>query len=151
MWHSWLMRSVREFRREIDVAAPAERVWAVLCEVERWPEWTESMAEITALAPGGVAVGSQFRVLQPRLPVTIWTVTELAKDASFAWASRAGIITSFADHQVTPAADGCRVELLFRQTGPLAWLSALIFGRLIRTYLSMEAEGLKRRAEQGTS
>jgi hypothetical protein len=39
------------------------------------------------------------------------------------------------------------VELGTAQTGPLAWLVGILYGRLTRRYIGMEAQGLKRFCE----
>jgi hypothetical protein len=52
-----------------------------------------------------------------------------------------------ATHAVEPCARGSRVTLTVRFEGWLAPLIALLAGGLTKTYLSMEAAGLKARCE----
>lgn len=134
------------YRDEIQVPAPAQRVWAVLLDVERWPQWTPSMTAVQLLTPGPLAVGSQVRVQQPRLPAAQWTVDELVIGRSFAWTSSSAGTTSRANHTVVPTASGCRVQVSLAQTGPLAGLLAFGYGRLTRRYLRQELHGLRQHA-----
>lgn len=139
-----------EFRDSSDIRAPADAVWALLFDVERWPEWTASMRRVTKLEPGPLVEGSRVRVHQPRIPPRVWTVGEAQPGRSFAWTSHSAGISSFADHRITEAGGTCTVELVLRQTGRLAWLSTLGYGRLTRRYLRLETEGLKRRVEDAS-
>jgi uncharacterized protein YndB with AHSA1/START domain len=136
-----------EYRTSVLIAAPPERVWEVLLDVERWPEWTPSMTRVQRLDEGELRVGSRARVKQPRLPPGSWTVTELEPGRSFTWRSRSGGVTSEGVHGVEPSAEGSLATLAFRQTGLLAGLIAVLGGKQIRRYVDMELAGLKRRSE----
>ncbi|OBG41152.1 SRPBCC family protein [Mycolicibacter heraklionensis] len=135
------------YTRTDPIAARPSEVWAVLTDVERWPDWTASMREIVRLDTGPLRVGSTARVRQPTGRPMVWTVTEIVHERSFTWtASTAGIrFTGF--HELTPTGSGVRAALTFTVTGPMAWLAGLLAGGRIRRYVDMEADGLKRRSE----
>lgn len=136
------------YTRTDTIAAGPSEVWAVLIDVENWPDWTASMREITRLESGPLRVGSTARVRQPIGKPMIWTVTELASERSFTWTASAPGLQFTGYHELTPSDDGVRAELTFTLTGPLAWLGRLLAGRRMRQYVDMEADGLKRQAEQ---
>jgi uncharacterized protein YndB with AHSA1/START domain len=132
------------------IYAPAERAWATLVDVERWPSWTRSVSSATALDGGPLAVGRRVRVVQPRRRPAIWTVTELDEPRRFTWSTgRPGVRLS-AEHQLTPAGDAAVVvHLRLRQTGALAVLLAPLGRRMARRYLEMELSGLKAYVQAG--
>ena len=136
-----------EYQTSVLIAAPPERVWEVLVDIERWPEWTPSMTRVERLDDGELRVGSRARVKQPRLPPSSWTVTQLDPGRSFTWRSRSGGVTSEGTHGVETSGEGSRATLIFRQTGLLAGLIGRVGGRIIRRYVEMEVTGLKRRSE----
>lgn len=135
----------------VEIAATPEDVWAVLVDVERWPQWTNSMSDVKFIDPGPLAVGSRVRIKQPRLPPTVWEVTALEPVRSFTWKATAPGVTTVADHRLAAAAaDHVTVTLSIQRSGALAGLVDRLFGRLTREYVGMEAEGLKRRCETAT-
>lgn len=139
------------FETRVDIAAAPEDIWAVLVDVERWPQWTDSMSEVRLLGEGPLAVGTRVRIKQPRLPPTVWEVTSMEPLHSFSWTAAAAGMTTVADHRVTStstASGPVTVTLTIRRSGALAPLVDLVLGGVTRRYVSMEAEGLKRRCEQ---
>ncbi|BBX23802.1 hypothetical protein MTER_32130 [Mycolicibacter terrae] len=136
-----------QYTRTDSIAARPADVWAVLTDLEHWPDWTASMREITRLDAGPLCVGSTARVRQPTGRPMVWTVTELADERSFTWtASTAGIrFTGY--HELIPTGSGVQAVLTFTVTGPMAWLGRLLAGGRVRRYVDMEADGLKRHSE----
>ena len=123
------------------IAAPAERVWSILSDVERWPTWTKSVTSVELDGP--LAVGSQAKIRQPKLPVTTWTVTEVVPGRSFTWHSAAPGSRATGWHEVTATGDGtCEVRLALEQAGPLGSLVGLLYRGLTKRYVQMEADGL---------
>ena len=136
----------------IDIEAAPESVWAALTDVESWPKWTPSMTFVQRLDGGELALGSQARIHQPRLPELVWTVTALQPGRSFTWQAQSAGVKTAGDHEVA-APGGGRVRLIvsIRQTGPLAALVGLLTARQTRRYLSLEAAGFKRCCEQAAA
>jgi hypothetical protein len=132
-----------------DIDASPERVWEVMRGVERWPEWTASMQKVERLDTGAFAVGSTARVKQPRLPSSTWRVTALDAGRGFVWETTSLGTRTIAGHRIERRDAGSRVTLTVRMTGGLTPLFAPLTSRFVRGYMEMEAEGLKRRCEEG--
>ena len=123
------------------VAAPADRAWAILSDVERWPTWTASMSQV--VIDGPLQVGAVAKIRQPKLPATAWTVTEVVPGRSFSWESKAPGSLAVGEHEITPTGDDtCEVRLMLDQTGPFGSLVGLLYRGLTRRYVQMEADGL---------
>jgi hypothetical protein len=95
-----------EQRTSIDVAASPDRVWEVLVDVERWPEWTDSVSSVRPLDAGPLAVGSRVEISQPRIPTGTYTVTALELGSAFTWEQRQPGSTVSAHHECAPLPDG---------------------------------------------
>src|SRR3712207_7011790 len=137
-----------EQRTSIHVEASPDRVWEVLVDVERWPEWTDSVSWARPLSDGPLAVGSQVEVSQPRIPTGTYTVTALQPGRAFTWEQRQPGSTVSAHHECTQLPDGgTRVDLRVVMSGAIGGMVGRIYRKLTRRYLAMEAAGLKARAE----
>ena len=135
-----------DFSIAIEIPAPTDRVWAVMSDVERWPEWTPTVTSIERLDQGPLVVGSRARIRQPRLPPATWRVTELVPGRSFTWVTHSPGVLVIAHHGVESAGDGTRAVLSLRFSGLLGPLVARMTRGLNERYLGMEANGLKARS-----
>ncbi len=82
----------------IDIDADAARVWEILSDVERWPEWTPTVTSVERLDRRPFGVGSRFRIRQPKLPTAVWTVTTLEPGCYFEWRNVSPGLTSVGGH-----------------------------------------------------
>jgi uncharacterized protein YndB with AHSA1/START domain len=117
-----------EVSREIE--APAERVWALLADPQRWVTWGPSVRGVDASA-GWVEPGKRGRV---RTPVGLWLPFEItAVDAGRAWRWRvAGVEAT--GHRVEPLGAG-RCRAVFVVPGwafPYGLVCRVALGRLAR-------------------
>jgi uncharacterized membrane protein len=131
----------------IDIAAPPERAWQAVTDVEDWPRWTTSMSEVKRLDEGPLRVGSRARVRQPRLPVLVWEVTDLDEGTSFSWVTRTPGVVATAGHEVIATRDGSRLTLSVSWTGVFGGLTGALVGERTRKSIAQEANGLKACAE----
>jgi uncharacterized protein YndB with AHSA1/START domain len=137
---------VSRFSIAVDIPAAPERVWEVLADVERWPEWTGTVTRICRLDPGPLAVGSRARIHQPRLLPATWRIVELAEGRRFTWVTGSPGVRVVAEHAVEPTAAGSRATLSVRFEGLLASLVARLTRDLNQRYLALEAAGLRERS-----
>ena len=133
----------------VDIAAPPERVWEVLTDVESWSEWASTVTSVGRLDDGPLRLGSRAKIRQPRIPETEYVVTELEPGRSFTWvATGPGVLTT-ARHDVEALpGGGTRVRLSVTQSGWLGSSMGRFYRGLTDRYLANEANGLKARCEQ---
>lgn len=133
----------------VEIAAPPERVWEVMSDVEQWSEWTSTVTSVRRLDEGPLRTGSRAKISQPRIPETEYVVTDLEPGRSFTWvAAGPGVLTT-ASHALEPlAGGGARVRLSVSQSGPLGSVMGRFYRGLTDRYLSDEAIGLKARCEE---
>jgi uncharacterized protein YndB with AHSA1/START domain len=123
------------------IAAPADTVWAILSDVERWSTWTASITSVELDGP--LAVGAKAKVRQPKLPPTTWTVSEVVPGRSFTWRATNPGSRATGEHEITPTGDrSCEVRLTLDQEGPLGSLFGFLYRGLTKRYVQMEADGL---------
>lgn len=142
--------AMRTFQHTINIAAPPTRVWDVISDVERWPEWTASVTEVVMTTGGSPAVGSRVRIRQPKLRPTEWTITDWRPGVRFTWVSKSLGLRATGDHAITPSparADHCTLVLTLTFEGVLAGVVAFVGGNLVRRYMELEANGAKARSE----
>jgi uncharacterized membrane protein len=133
----------------VEINAPAQLVWRIFSDVERWPEWTESVTSLVARDGTGLAVGKRFTIKQPGMSRLVWKVTEIDPGSSWTWVQRSPGVLVSARHWITPQPDG---RTLVRQQLDQRGLLGALVGRLMikktKRFLELEAQGLKARTEQ---
>jgi uncharacterized membrane protein len=132
----------------IAIDAPANLVWDVFSDVERWPEWTASVTSLKALDGPGLAVGKRFEIKQPRLPRLVWEVTALDEGRAWTWEQRSPGGRTVAVHEVRAEGDRTQVRQRLDQQGPVGALVGRMMRGTTKRYLDLEANGLKSRSEQ---
>jgi carbon monoxide dehydrogenase subunit G len=133
--------------RIVRIAAPPAKVWAVMTDVERWPEWTPSIRSVKRGESGAFGMGSTATLEVAGAPTSVWTVTEFGEGQSFTWETTVRGVTVRAAHVIDTEGDGSRVMLTTVSTGLMARLFAPMLVIVGRRNLRQEAEGLKRRCE----
>ena len=138
---------MRHFRIEVDIAAPADRVWQVMSDVEHWHEWTPSVTGITWFTGCDLTVGNRVVIRQPKFPPAIWKLTAIDPGRSFTWVSVAPGLRVIGHHGVAPTATGSRAVLSLELQGLLGGVWGRLTRNITERYLGYEAAGLKRHSE----
>ncbi len=138
---------MRQFSVTTDIAAPPERVWEVMSDIDRWNEWTPGVTSVTRLGSEPFAVGTRVLIRQPKLPPAFWTVTDIKPGQSFSWVSVAPGLRAVGVHSVEPAPGGSRATLSLDLQGLLGGLWGRMSKGITERYIAYEAQGLKARSE----
>ncbi len=128
--------------------AAAERVWAVLADLDAWPDWLPTVDSLEREDPDRPhEVGAAYLVKQPRLPKARWVITDWRAGKGFVWESKTPGARTTGTHRLRSTSDGGTEILLgVEWTGPLAGVARLMFGRLTQRYIETEAAALAERA-----
>ena len=94
-----------------DTALPAEDLWAVWADLERWPLWSPLHQSVTWTSPAGPAAGATFdQRISLGFPVGTTTshvtIDQLEPGRRASWAGSDGGVTSCHQWSFTPLPDG---------------------------------------------
>jgi uncharacterized membrane protein len=136
------------FEKSIDIDAPPQRVWDVLTDLEAWPRRIDTVEAVELLTAAPLAKGSRARLKQPKLGEGTWDITVWDAPSYFEWTQKTGGITSVAGHRVEALGEGrARLTLTLDMRGLLIPVIALFYKDLTNSYMTREAEGMKRASE----
>ena len=123
-------------------AEPA-RLWAVVADVEKWPEWIEVYQEVRRAESGELSLGDSAYVKQRGLAGGEWTVTELDEGRAFAWESRQPGVRMVGRHVVAAEpGGGSRLTLALEMTGWGSGVAGVLTGKKARAYVDLECARL---------
>lgn len=134
----------------VEIEAPAERVWDILVDFERYGEWNPFTTRVEASLEIGAPVMLHVRLgwLKRKQPERIETVE---RPHLLAWGTTMGhpvLLSALREQRVEALGETrCRYSTTDRTSGLLTPLVALLFGRLIRQGFNDLAAALKTRAE----
>lgn len=137
-----------DFRYSVDIRVAPARVWPVLLDLERWPEWTTSVTKVQLLDTGPLILGSRVRIWQPKLMPAVWTVSSLDENRRiFTWTTSHFGFKIVAHHRVEAVNSQSRVHLALNYSGLLGAALARIYRDLNWDYIAREGNGLRKYCE----
>jgi len=141
---------MKEIRTEIDIRASADRVWEVLTDLERYPEWNPFITR----AEGDLREGGRLRIrIEPpgRKPMHFRPVVQRVEEHStLSWRGRflaPGLFTGEHTFELEAGPNGVRLIQSERFSGILVPLMWRVMGPAVRTGFSGMNQELKSRAE----
>ncbi len=136
-----------EFSSSVQMTVPFMRAWAVLQELEKWPQWTPTVRSVVRMDKEPLALGLRVKIARPKFGSDVWTVTSLQPYRGFTLATkRFGVVIKH-KYDLVPSGVGSKATLTVRYEGLLAPVLATLAKKRLAQYLEIEALGLKSRAE----
>jgi Polyketide cyclase / dehydrase and lipid transport len=135
------------YETTVEISALPATVWAATVDVEAWPTWSATTDTVRRQEPGPIRPGSTAIVIQPKLRPATWTVREALRDETFVWDTTGPGYVVTARHEIRPRGDGSSLRLQVVMSGPMSRVVWWVTGGVVRRYLDLEADGLKRFCE----
>lgn len=101
------------------INAPVERVYAVLTDLDRWPETIQAITRIERLGDGPVTSGTSFketRVMCGKEHTETMTFESVAPNRGYTLTANSCGVRYACVHTLTPEADGTRLRMEMRCT-----------------------------------
>lgn len=132
------------------VDAAPDLVWALISDVRNWPDLLPTtVLSVTPLDAGRPdEVGARYVMEQPRIPRVTWEILEWDAPNRFTWQSSMPGVRTTGTHVVQGNPGGpTTASLAIEWSGPGTGLVRMVYARLTRRYVEIEAGQLKARAE----
>ena len=109
----------RELRAEATIAAPPERVWALLADFSRMPDWSPELVRMVPLKSGGLRVGQWYLGVNRRR-AAVWptrsVVSMLEPGRAVAWDTTSSGARWI--WELSPVDDGAATRVVHRRPVP---------------------------------
>jgi uncharacterized protein YndB with AHSA1/START domain len=139
---------MKHYEAAATIAAPPEKVWAVLADAASWPAWDSGVEGVE----GRIAAGEKVKIRSSAapgraFPVTVTTV-EPPHRLVFTGGMPLGLFRGVRTYTLTPADGGTLFRMREEYTGPML---PLIWRSMpdLQPSFDQFATGLKKRAESG--
>ena len=132
-------------RAEITINAPAGRVWRLLTDVERWPEWNPAVA--TAAMQGPLRVGTLFVWKSQGFQVSS-TLSEIDPPTRLSWTGSAFGTRAFHLWEIETVGDTVLVKTFETFDGWVPWLFKASMQKKLDETLPAWLQALKQAAER---
>lgn len=137
------------------ISAPTAQVWRVLADISTWPQWSPSVVAVTDLgvesraevAPGQPADPSAYRVEQPPLPTSTWTITDWRPQQAFTWQTRGVSTLQTVTYALSATDSGTQVVLDLEWSGSMAWMARAAYGPIAIRHAQLHLTSLARPCE----
>jgi uncharacterized membrane protein len=119
-------RQGMRFSSSIEIDAPINKVWALIEELEEWPQWMLSIRKIERVSEGPLTVGSQISVTAKvgRLSVNLlMTITEFLPERSVIMQGKTLGTNLTRFYYFEPANGKTKITIGGDVSGLLAWLA----------------------------
>ena len=143
------MKKQYSVEKTLAINARPNDIFNVLTHLEQWNQWTQSISEMSILNEDVPGLGARVKVLQPKLPPAIWTITEIKQDKSFTWEKKSVGLKMISEHLILSVANETSVTIRTTYEGLLANLFYKLTHALTDRYMTMEINGLKKECEKG--
>ena len=142
------MKKQYSVEKTLAINARPSDIFNVLTHLEQWNQWTQSISEMSILNEVVPGLGARVKVLQPKLPPAIWTITEIKQDKSFTWEKESVGLKMISEHLILSVANETSVTIRMTYEGFLANLFYKLTHSLTDRYMTMEINGLKKECEK---
>lgn len=142
---------MRRIRAEVEIEAPAERIFPILTDLAAYPEWNPFTPRVESSLRPGEPIHLHVRLRGPRLSHRVEQVSANEPPARLCWRMKLGaswLLAGERCQELTPLGPGrtrYRNEEIFR--GCLAPLVSWLYGSILQRGFDDVALALKKRAE----
>lgn len=136
------------YSTSILINANQEAVWKVFSDIPRWNEWTPTVTKVEILDSSELKVNNRYKVYQPKLQPTVWSVTILEPPLSFIWEASTPGMVMIAEHVIKQVnTNQSELLLKFSFQGILGAIVGRLTRKTVESYIVAEAQSLKKRIE----
>lgn len=135
---------VEVVREQVLVDRPASIAWSHLAHLEEWPSWAEHITRMEPTPPGDLRDSTHVLLHMRAGPRNEMKVTEYDPPNRWVWEGRSFGVTTRFEHRFEGVGDNAtRIWFLGWMNGPLSFIGAPIFRRMMHGYLVKALPKLK--------